>query len=174
MKFQAASGETSGNMAFLEGYDPGNSPGYGNHTGDMRLGGVSKIEVGGTTAGNSTSGYDQINVSGNLTFEAGTELLVTPWDDFVPEVGDTFTVVAWGGTASGQANATVTYDSWYANHSIEFQETWGANSLMLTAVPEPATLAALASCGLALASVWWYRRRRPRTIEPRPEPFFEE
>jgi hypothetical protein len=95
-------------------------------------------------------------VSGDLTFSVGTTIDVLPWDNFVPGVGQEFTILTWGGAKSG--DAAVTYDSWFADQGVEFIEVWNSSSLVLHAVPEPTGLVLL--CGLvpALLPV---RRRRP-------------
>ncbi|WP_051664320.1 DUF4347 domain-containing protein [Dyadobacter crusticola] len=67
---------------------PGNSPGSLSFTGNLTNNGVIDIELAGTTAG---SEYDQIQVLGTMTF-AGT-LNVTLADNYVPDAGDTFTII---------------------------------------------------------------------------------
>ena len=73
---------------------PGFSPGALAYAGDLTLGSPSAlhIEIGGTDAGNE---YDQLNVAGTVTF--GGALHVSLIDDFVPSIGNVFTVVTFQG-----------------------------------------------------------------------------
>jgi hypothetical protein len=91
------------------------------------------------------------------TFLAGSTLMVTPWNGFVPDAGDTCTLVTWGGSLSG--SAPVLADPWFGNHGIQFTPRWNANSLVLTAVPEPCTLALLGMVGLCALFVAGVRKR---------------
>jgi T5SS/PEP-CTERM-associated repeat protein len=83
--------------------------------------GTLAIEIGGTTPG---SGHDVLDVTGAATLngQLHTELI----DDFVPEVGQEFTILTAGSvigeflTVTGQGNFSVTYD---------------ANGVTLTALP---------------------------------------
>ncbi len=67
---------------------PGNSPGILAFSGNVTNNGVIDIELGGTTAG---SGYDQVQVLGTMSL-SGT-LNVTLTDSYLPQLGDTFTIL---------------------------------------------------------------------------------
>ncbi|MCF0074906.1 DUF4347 domain-containing protein [Dyadobacter sp. CY261] len=67
---------------------PGNSPGMLSFSGKLTNNGVINIELGGTTAG---SEYDQIQVLGTMLF-SGT-LNVSLADNYIPKLGDTFTII---------------------------------------------------------------------------------
>jgi fibronectin-binding autotransporter adhesin len=66
---------------------PGLSPGIIN-TGNLSLGGVTAIEIQGTTLGTQ---YDNINVTGTVTIAGGTLSLTGA---YVPALGDVFTIVS--------------------------------------------------------------------------------
>lgn len=76
---------------------PGNSAGSVTIQGDytQESSGVLEIQLGGTTAGTQ---YDQLTVTGTATL-AGT-LNVSLIDGFIPQVGDSFTILPYG-TRSG-------------------------------------------------------------------------
>lgn len=76
---------------------PGESPGSITVQGDytQESSGVLEIQLGGTTAGTQ---YDQLTVTGTATL-AGT-LNVSLIDGFIPQVGDSFTILPYG-TRSG-------------------------------------------------------------------------
>ena len=77
---------------------PGDSPGNITVQGDytQQSAGVLEIQLGGTTAGTE---YDQLTVTGTATM-AGT-LNVSMIDGFIPQVGDSFTVLPYGSRSGG-------------------------------------------------------------------------
>ena len=87
---------------------PGNSPGIVNITGDTVLdpAGSLVIQIGGLNAGPGSpildDGYDQFNVSGAATL--GGTLQIELINDFVPQVGDSFSIMNYG-------SATGTFDT---------------------------------------------------------------
>ena len=75
------------------------------------------------------------------------------YNGFIPSVGETFNVLNWSGSLTG--DASFYYDPAFATEGIAFTSQWNANSLVLTAtsaVPEPTTiillLAAILGCVL--------------------------
>ena len=75
-------------------FAPGHSPGVVNHdtysqTADATL----EIEIAGNADAGDADGFDQVNVSGNASLD-GT-LNVSLLDDFVPNVGDSYTIMTY-------------------------------------------------------------------------------
>tara|TARA_R110002049_G_scaffold50370_3_gene143006 strand:+ start:3222 stop:21794 length:18573 start_codon:yes stop_codon:yes gene_type:complete len=116
---------------------PGNSPGILN-TGDFHLmsGATLEIELGGTSAGNTATDHDQVNVTGTVTL-AGV-LDVSLFDGFTPSPGDTFTIVnndgadAIIGTFDGLAEGD-TFSSDTYNYTISYVGGTDNNDVVLTA-----------------------------------------
>jgi len=156
--FKASTGHTAGNLGFLGGYAPGDSPGWEQHDGNLLLGGTSPFEIGGPTPGDGDGYHSRLDVSGNLTFLEGAILEVLPWGGYVPELGHEFTILTWGETLSG--HATITYDTWFADHGLGFEPHWNPNSLVLTVVPEPSAAILLAMGALGLLAYGWRQRKR--------------
>jgi hypothetical protein len=77
---------------------PGTSPGTitveGNFT--QESSGILEIELGGTEPG---TGYDQLIVTGTATM-AGT-LNVSLYDGYIPQLGDSFTILPYGSRSGG-------------------------------------------------------------------------
>ena len=88
---------------------PGLSPGILN-TGSVTLtsGATLPIEIGGTTAGNTSSNHDQLNVTGSVTLGNAT-LTLSAFNGFAPAIGQSFTIInnddseAINGTFNGLA-----------------------------------------------------------------------
>ncbi len=84
---------------------PGNSPGILTVDGDFTFADNStfEVEIGGTTAGNTDTNHDQLNVvetSGQSFVTIGNNVTLAniQWNGFVPAVGDEFTIVNNEGT----------------------------------------------------------------------------
>ena len=92
------SGTLAANLVNAGTVSPGNSAGgitiEGNYT--QQSTGVLEIQLGGTTAGTQ---YDQLTVTGTATM-AGT-LNVSLIDGFIPQVGDSFTILPYGIRSGG-------------------------------------------------------------------------
>lgn len=73
---------------------PGNSPGCINSTDGLTLAGTFEAEIAGTTA---CSGYDQTGVEGDVDI-TGSTLDLTLLNDFVPAVGNQFTIISNDGS----------------------------------------------------------------------------
>jgi len=138
------------NVVFDGTYAPGNSPAITNLSNGLFTNNSSLlIELGGTQPG---TGYDQVLDSGTLTLLGGT-LDVVLYNGFVPAYGDTFEILKYG-VLSGDFG-TIHLPALGAG--LAWQRTVTADSMVLTAVPEPSTwllgLAGLGSCAM-------FRRRR--------------
>jgi hypothetical protein len=158
------SGTINGNVIVDGETDPGNSPGIltvnGNYT--QAAGSFLNIQLGGATSGQ----FDQLDVNGNISLD-GT-LDVTLWGGFVPGSGNTFDILNWTGTRTGNF-ASVVYPALSAGYS--FEALWAANSLTLEVLytptgggggspsPEPATCLLIGG-GLLAGSYYWRRRRQ--------------
>lgn len=134
---------------------PGHSAGLIDVTGDLSLSSLStsNFELGGLTRG---TGYDALNVDGALTF--GGTLNVTFINGFTPTAGNSFDLFNYA-TATGTFDTLnlATLSSGLAWDTSALYTT-GTLSINATAVPEPATWAAifgLAALGLAV----WRKRR---------------
>ncbi|MGA2032515.1 MAG: PEP-CTERM sorting domain-containing protein [Thermoguttaceae bacterium] len=156
--FKGSTGVTGGRIGFLDGFSTGDSPGINTHNGDMLLGGVSEFDLGGETPGNGDSYYGQLNVTGSLSLQPGATFSLVDWNDFMPNVGEQFTILTWGGSLSGAGNAAFSVDPFFAQHGISFAPQWQSNSLVVVAVPEPSTLVLLGIGALGLLG-WTWRRR---------------
>ena len=92
------SGTLAANLVSSGTVSPGDSPGniavQGDYT--QSADGILDIELGGTTAGTE---YDQLTVTGTATM-AGT-LNMSLIDGFIPQVGDSFTVLPYGSRSGG-------------------------------------------------------------------------
>jgi len=110
----AGQGALTGNVVSDGALAPGSPTGILTILGGYTQGtfGVLSIDIGGTTPG---SEFDLLGVAGmaNLDGELHIELI----DDYVPEVGQEFTILAAGSvtgeflTVTGQGNFAVTYDA---------------------------------------------------------------
>ncbi|MEW6155801.1 MAG: hypothetical protein AB1813_00100 [Verrucomicrobiota bacterium] len=98
--------ETAGDLINHGLLSPGNSPGVINHNGDLTQNGTLLVEIGGRTAGagspNVDDGYDQLNVSGNLTL--GGTLQIQLLNGFVPVLGDSFEFINAGSISGDFVN----------------------------------------------------------------------
>lgn len=153
------SGATLGGDGAISGSVFVNSGGFlapGSSPGDLTVGSITfnagstfRVELGGLTPGTQ---HDVLNVTGAASLN-GT-LDVSLFGAYVPNVGDTFTILTAG-------SRTGTFAALSGN-GIEYSISYGANSVVLTvtAIPEPATLALVGLSVSAAAGGWWWRRQR--------------
>ena len=109
------------------------------------------MELGGTSRGVT---YDAINVGGTLTF-AGT-LDVVSYGGYETTLGTTYDLFDWS-SATGMFTS-INLPTLGTSLSWDLSQLYTTG--MITAVPEPATCAALA--GIAAAAFAFWRRRRSR------------
>ncbi|HEY0946243.1 MAG TPA: PEP-CTERM sorting domain-containing protein [Opitutaceae bacterium] len=135
---------------------PGNSPGSITLDGDViqTAAGLTLIEISGALAGTE---YDFIHVTGDLTLDGTLEFAFL--GDFNPVNAQTFTPITWDGTLAFGDNFVLA--GLTQANGWTLTATFLDHSLLVTAVsaiPEPATYAALA--GLATLGLALWRRRR--------------
>jgi autotransporter-associated beta strand protein len=157
------SGTISGQISVAAGghLAPGNSPGI-LHTGNVTLasGAYFDVELNGTAPG---SGYDQLDLDGVINLsDAQLNVLL----GFSPSIGDQFTIIDNDGVER------VTGDFAGLNEGSLFSTPFGSqrflitylggdgNDVVLTAVPEPSSLALVAS----LFGLTFFYRRRTRDV----------
>ncbi|MGB7346615.1 MAG: FG-GAP-like repeat-containing protein, partial [Pirellulaceae bacterium] len=117
---------------------PGNSPGILN-TGDfdLQLGSTLEIELGGTTAGNTATDHDQVNVTGTVTL--GGTLDVVNFGGFTSSLNDTFVIINNDGTdaVSGIFAGLAEGDTFVADgslYSITYAGGTDSNDVVLTSL----------------------------------------
>lgn len=159
-------GTVVGPMTVAGTLAPGTSPGI-LHTGNVTFApdGLLQMELNGTDVG---TGYDQLDVSGTVNLGAGVAdlgLLL----GFAPNVGGQFTLINNDGAdpivgffrnmPEGSV-VSVSYLGAPYRFLLSYAGGAGGNDLVLTSVPEPATLL-LATCGLLGLVVVRRAARRP-------------
>ncbi len=144
----SGAGSYSGDFVFSGSFSPGNSPAAVTFDGDLTFAPshVLTMEIGGTTPGTE---YDTISVGG--TFDLGSSTLnVVFINGFVPQPSDFFQF--FNATSIGGSFAQVNLPAGYN----AVGNLAGGDGFTLTAVPEPATWAALG--GLAVLAATLRRR----------------
>ncbi len=144
----------SGTAHFDGGFSPGASPGVVPFEGGVEFGiaNLLEIELGGLAAGE----FDRLEIAGDVILDGTLDVQLL--DAFMPTAGDTFEILDVGGTLSGQfvglaEGALIEFDT-----GVPLQLTYiggDGNDVVLTAVPEPASLLLL----LLAAPVAAVRRR---------------
>lgn len=143
---------------------PGNSPGILHLAGGLTMQSDSALvaEINGTTPGLDPNGYDQVDVTGPVILNNPQLQLLF---GFAPSLGDQFVLIQNDstdpvqGTFAGLPEGAALYDSTFGFQPfvITYRGLTG-NDIVLTAVPEPSTLA-LMCLGLAGLSGYLWRRR---------------
>jgi fibronectin-binding autotransporter adhesin len=136
-----------GETYFKGGYSPGNSPASVTIQGDMLLGSANDltIELGGATLG---SGYDHLNVLGNAVL-AGY-LKVAYYNGFSASNGQSFDLFDFTHQAGLFSSITLPTLATGLVWNTTNLYVDGTLSVQPQAVPEPATLAILATGALAM------------------------
>jgi hypothetical protein len=156
---------------------PGLSTGALTIAGNLSLqsGSVLDFELGGLNQGNSTDGYDFLDVNGNfslagslsLSLMGGFQSLLQTSDVFTIAEADSAIIGFFDNVANGDFLAT-------ADNLFEFRVHYGAGSpfgdrfIVLDSaaalVPEPSTLALCVTGLIAACAVLWRRKRERRFV----------
>lgn len=103
------------------------NPGGASATGSANVDGLTltadstlEIELGGTAAGATSGGYDQLNISGTAALNGS--LQITLADGFVPQDGDTFDILTFGNVSGNFTSATGLFASGDDNYFFEVVE----------------------------------------------------
>lgn len=145
----------TGNMVVKNGATlaPGNSPGTTNFNGNITFesGSALDIEIGGLLQGTQ---HDWLDVSGgNVTFQAGSIIKLTPWDNYNPLIGDYFDIITWDSGFNLIGFHNILFQPWDNHFVLEVYGT-SLRAIYTSGIPEPATMFTIL-CGLAIAA---YRR----------------
>ncbi|MEI7862708.1 MAG: autotransporter-associated beta strand repeat-containing protein, partial [Planctomycetota bacterium] len=163
-------------------HTPGNSPGIQTFTSDLTYAqqGVTgpKVfwELSGNTTSNSPLAYDQVNVGGNLDFQAGTSLALAfggpgsavDWSNPFWSHWQQWTVYNVSGTTTGVSNLLLEGSPWAdstgawlsaVRPGYTFYIAQIGQNVVIEFVPEPSTYA-LAVVGLAVAGLRHLKKRR--------------
>jgi len=159
----------NGNLA------PGNSPGITNVTGDLVLanavavpttGAITTMELGGN-GGVAGTDYDKVVVSGQITF--GGTMNIIGYLSYNINQAATYHLFGFGSqtgsfdfvsvAGTSLANSSGVWTGSASSFDYTFTQSTGDLVIVATAIPEPATYAALAG-GLALLGTWLTRRRK--------------
>jgi hypothetical protein len=160
-----------GKMFFEGGLAIGNSPGYGYIQGTVTFSSSNTYtaEIGGinacttlscaTGAALANDSFDKLEVGGNFTM--GGKLVLTSWNGFVAQAGQSFDLLDWG-TLNGTGSGTfISIDAsgfmLAAGTKLDYSQLYSNGTVSVTAVPEPETYAMMLA-GLGL--VGWSARRR--------------
>ncbi len=111
---------------------PGNSPGCLATT-DTTITGTFTAEIGGTTA---CTGYDQLQVTGTATL--GGSLEVVRYNNFIPTIGQTYTIIGTTNPVSGTFNG-LAEGSTYTNDGVSYSVSYAGNNVTLTVLSVTAT-----------------------------------
>ena len=115
------------------------------------------VDIGGLTPGDGGFGFhDQLSVTGTVTLNGGP-LTVNLFDGFTPNYNQQFTIITSTGTRSGTFNGLAD-GAVFTQAGQQWRINYFTNSVVLTAVPEPTTLAFLGVSALGCLGYAWRRR----------------
>ncbi len=137
---------------------PGMSPGTLHIAGDLDLeaGAILAFELNDPDS--TTLASDKLLVAETFSTEPGVLMDLALQNGYTPELGDAWTVVEYANFSGNASDVTVR--STLADPDLSYNLAVVGNSLVLSVVPEPATIATIGSGLLTLAGLWWHRRRR--------------
>ncbi|MEX6724025.1 autotransporter domain-containing protein [Parapedomonas caeni] len=135
-------GLIGGNVEVAGRFAPGNSPGTMTVDGDVAMlaSGTLQIDIDGLGTGTGAGNYSRVLASGTFTADGSIEPLLRGItgdanNDFTPEVGDTFIVVAADGGVEGSFDTLVQPDEGLAD-GTRFDIFYNANTIVLAITPE--------------------------------------
>lgn len=145
---------------------PGFSPGTLTIDGDLDVlnGAILSFELGGLTAG---SGYDQLDVLGTASLEAGAVFDIISYLNFQPSDQDAFDIlIADDIIGDPLSSMTFNYGFNNLNWTGAIVQDGGRETLRLTAsaVPVPSSLLFALSGVVSVFSLGWIRRRRQAMV----------
>lgn len=155
-----------GKMFFEGGLSIGNSPGYGYIQGSVSFASsnVYTAEIGGIHACTTLScaadaalvndSFDKLSVGGNL--KLGGKLVLTSWNGFVAQAGQSFDLLDWGTTNGVFKSIDAAGFMLAAGTRLDYSQLYSSGTISVTAVPEPESYA-LMLAGLGLLA--WRRRK---------------
>lgn len=161
----------AGKMFFEGGLSVGNSPGFGyiqgtvtfssSNTYTAEIGGIHACALGTCAVGAPlvNDSFDKLEIGGNFTM--GGKLVLTSWNGFVAQAGQSFDLLDWG-TLSGTGSGTFkSIDAsgfmLAAGTQLDYSQLYTSGTVSVTAVPEPASYAMLLA---GLAGLGWQSRRQ--------------
>ncbi|MEM7315081.1 MAG: choice-of-anchor Q domain-containing protein, partial [Planctomycetota bacterium] len=113
-------------------FAPGLSPGIVTGT-NLALAGNVQIELGGTTPGTGDNFHDQIHDTDELIILDTATLVILPWNNFQPTVGDEFDILVADAALTGSFGSVSVHPDFVAA-GIDFDLQYSAGSLKLVAV----------------------------------------
>ncbi len=143
----------TGDVFFVGGFSPGNSPALINFEGNLEFADTSTtlIELGGRLRGDE---YDAFDVSGQLLLDG--DLSIVLLNDFVPQVGDVFDIFN-AGAVGGMFGSVILPD--LVGREFDLSQLNSREVVSVVAsVPEPTSFLLLFLAGLVLST----RRRHVR------------
>ena len=135
-------GLIGGNVEVAGRVAPGNSPGTLTVDGDVTMldSGTLQIDIDGRGTGTGAGNYSRVLASGTFTADGSIEPLLRGItgdanNDFTPEVGDTFIVVAADDGIEGSFDTLVQPDEGLAD-GTRFDIFYNANTIVLAITPD--------------------------------------